>query len=131
MWTIGEVASSPQFTHIAYDDFRVIRENLCGRNRVTTGRQVPYALFIDPGAAHIGLSENETQRRGLKRRLFKVPVNAGELMSVVQIAMLGNMPYTMIRDAVLTHLTLAEGLVVLFSSTPGKVGEAHQGLHRR
>jgi pyruvate/2-oxoglutarate dehydrogenase complex dihydrolipoamide dehydrogenase (E3) component len=51
-------------------------------------------------------------------------VDAGELMSVVQIAMLGRLPYTAIRDAVLTHPTLAEGLVVLFSSNPAKVGEA-------
>ncbi|HEX4458035.1 MAG TPA: mercuric reductase, partial [Polyangia bacterium] len=42
----------------------------------------------------------------------------GEIMSAVQLAMLGNLPYTAIRDAVLTHPTLTEGLVQLFSSAP-------------
>jgi pyruvate/2-oxoglutarate dehydrogenase complex dihydrolipoamide dehydrogenase (E3) component len=152
VWAIGEVAGSPQFTHISYDDFRVIRENLAGRHRVTSGRQVAYVLFTDPEVAHVGLSETEARKSGIWYRLFKVPmaavlrtrtlgetegflkalvadddrilgftafgVDAGELLSGVQIAMLGNMPYTTIRDAVLTHPTLAEGLVVLFSSTP-------------
>ena len=152
VWAVGEVAGSPQFTHISYDDFRVIRENLAGRHRVTTGRQVPYVLFTDPEVAHVGLSQTEAEKLGISYRLFKVPmaavlrtrtlgetegflkalvadddrilgftafgVDAGELLSGVQIAMLGNMPYTAIRDAVLTHPTLAEGLVVLFSSTP-------------
>lgn len=156
VWAIGEVAGSPQFTHISYDDFRVIRENLAGRDRVTTGRQVPYVLFTDPEVAHIGFGENEAQKRGLNYRLFKAPmsvvlrtrtlgetegflkalvaeddrilgftafgVDAGEIMGVVQMAMLGNMPYTAVRDAVLVHPTLAEGLIALFSSTPVKAG---------
>jgi len=48
VWAIGEVAGSPQFTHISVDDFRVVHSNLTGGNRVTTGRQVPYCLFTDP-----------------------------------------------------------------------------------
>src|SRR6266403_2799143 len=47
VWAIGEVAGSPQFTHISVDDFRVVHDNLTGGNRVTTGRQVPYCLFTD------------------------------------------------------------------------------------
>jgi pyruvate/2-oxoglutarate dehydrogenase complex dihydrolipoamide dehydrogenase (E3) component len=153
VWAIGEVAGSPQFTHISVDDFRVVHANITGGNRVTTGRQVPYCLFTDPELAHIGLSEEEAKVQGIAYRLFKVPmtfnlrartlsetrgflkalveadhdqilgftafgVGAGEIMSAVQIAMIAGQPYTAMRDAVLTHPTLVEGLIPLFSSVP-------------
>jgi pyruvate/2-oxoglutarate dehydrogenase complex dihydrolipoamide dehydrogenase (E3) component len=151
VWAIGEVAGSPQFTHISIDDFRVVHANLTGGNRVTTGRQVPYCLFTDPELARIGLSETEAEAQGIAYRLFKVPmetnlrartlsetrgfvkalvevdsdrilgftafgVGAGEILAAVQIAMIAGLPYTALRDAVLTHPTLAEGLIPLFSS---------------
>lgn len=153
VWAIGEVAGSPQFTHISLDDFRVVHANITGGNRVTTGRQVPYCLFTDPELAHIGLSEVEATTQGITYRLFKIPmeanlrartlsetrgflkalvdaktdrilgftalaVGAGEIMAAVQVAMIGKLPYTALRDAVLTHPTLAEGLIALFSSAP-------------
>ncbi|HWZ26770.1 MAG TPA: FAD-dependent oxidoreductase [Verrucomicrobiae bacterium] len=153
VWAIGEVAGSPQFTHISIDDFRVVHSNLAGGNRVTTGRQVPYCLFTDPELARIGLSETEAQAQGIAYRLFKVPmetnlrartlsetrgfvkalveadsdrilgftafgVGAGEILAAVQIAMIAGLPYTALRDAVLTHPTLVEGLLSLFSSAP-------------
>ena len=71
VWAIGEVAGSPQFTHISVDDFRVVHANLTGGNRVTTGRQVPYCLFTDPELARIGSPETPLwcsmsgRRRGL------------------------------------------------------------------
>jgi pyruvate/2-oxoglutarate dehydrogenase complex dihydrolipoamide dehydrogenase (E3) component len=151
VWAIGEVAGSPQFTHISIDDFRVVHANLTGGKRVTTGRQVPYCLFTDPELSHIGLSETEAEARGIAYRLFKVPmeanlrahtlsetrgfvkalveadsdrilgftafgVGAGEILTSVQIAMIAGLPYTALRDAVLTHPTLVEGLFSLFSS---------------
>jgi len=67
-WAIGEVAGSPQFTHIAFDDFRVIRANLAGKERVTTGRQVP---FTDPELARIGLSETDAKAKGIPYHLLK------------------------------------------------------------
>jgi pyruvate/2-oxoglutarate dehydrogenase complex dihydrolipoamide dehydrogenase (E3) component len=120
---------------------------------VTTGRQVPYCLFIDPELARIGLSETEAEAQGIAYRLFKVPmetnlrartlsetrgfvkalveadsdrilgftafsVGAGEILAAVQIAMIAGLPYTALRDAVLTHPTLVEGLISLFSSAP-------------
>jgi pyruvate/2-oxoglutarate dehydrogenase complex dihydrolipoamide dehydrogenase (E3) component len=153
VWAIGEVAGSPQFTHISVDDFRVVHANLTSGNRVTTGRQVPYCLFTDPELAHIGLNENDAKAKGIPYRLFKVPmeanlrartlsetrgfvkalieldndrilgftalgVGAGEIMATVQVAMIGKLPYTELRDAVLTHPTLVEGLIPLFSSVP-------------
>jgi pyruvate/2-oxoglutarate dehydrogenase complex dihydrolipoamide dehydrogenase (E3) component len=151
VWAIGEVAGSPQFTHISIDDFRVVHSNLTGGNRVTTGRQVPYCLFTDPELARIGLSETEAEAQGIAYRLFKVPMEtnlrahtlsdtrgfvkalvetdsdrivgftafgagAGETLAAVQIAMIAGLPYTALRDAVLTHPTLVEGLMSLFSS---------------
>lgn len=156
VWAVGDVAGSPQFTHIAYDDFRVIRDNLAGIDRVTTGRQVPFCMFTDPEFARIGLSETEAQAKGISYRLFKIPMNlvlrtrtlsetagflkclvgvdssrilgfsalgaeAGEVMSVVQIAMLAGLPYEALHQATLTHPTIAEGLVALFSSSPSTI----------
>ena len=151
VWAIGEVAGSPQFTHISVDDFRVVHANINGGKRIVTGRQVPYCLFTDPELARVGLSETEAKKRGIAYRLFKVPmdsnlrartlgetrgfmkalveaegehilgftafaVGAGEIMAAVQVAMIAGLPYTALRDAVLTHPTLAEGLIPLFSS---------------
>ena len=153
VWAIGEVAGSPQFTHVSLDDFRVVHSSLTGGNRVTTGRLVPFCLFTDPEFARVGLSENEARARGVPYRVFKIPmaavmrastlsetrgflkalveadgdrilgftgfgVGAGEILSSVQIAMLAGLPYTALRDAILTHPTLGEGLIPLFSSAP-------------
>jgi pyruvate/2-oxoglutarate dehydrogenase complex dihydrolipoamide dehydrogenase (E3) component len=76
VWAIGEVAGSPQFTHISIDDFRVIRDNLAGGSHVTTGRQAPFCLFTDPEFARVGLSENEAKAQGIAYRLFKIPMEA-------------------------------------------------------
>jgi pyruvate/2-oxoglutarate dehydrogenase complex dihydrolipoamide dehydrogenase (E3) component len=43
-------------------------------------------------------------------------VGAGEILAAVQMAMIAGLPYTALRDAVLTHPTLVEGLIALFSS---------------
>jgi pyruvate/2-oxoglutarate dehydrogenase complex dihydrolipoamide dehydrogenase (E3) component len=165
VWAIGEVAGSPQFTHISIDDFRVVHDNINGVNHATTGRQVPYCLFTDPELARVGLNEGEAEARGIPYRLFKVPmkavlrartlsetrgflkalveaegdrilgftafsVDAGETMSAVQIAMIAGLPYTALRDAVLTHPTLVEGLSPLFSSVPTAHNAADATLTR-
>jgi pyruvate/2-oxoglutarate dehydrogenase complex dihydrolipoamide dehydrogenase (E3) component len=153
VWAVGDCAGSPYFTHVAYDDFRVVRDNLAGGNRVTTGRQVPFCLFTDPEVARVGLSEREAKDRGIAYRLARIPMGsvlrtrtlsetrgfmkalveadgdrilgftafgaaAGEVMAVVQVAMAAGLPYAALRDAVLTHPTVAEGLVALFSAMP-------------
>ena len=153
VWAIGEVAGSPQFTHVSVDDFRVVHDSLTGGKRVTTGRQVPFCVFTDPEFARVGLSEKEAKAQGIAYRLFKIPmeavmrattlsetrgflkalvatdedrilgftafgVGAAEIMSSVQIAMIAGLPYTALRDAILTHPTLVEGLIPLFSSVP-------------
>jgi len=153
VWAIGEVAGSPQFTHVSVDDFRVVHDSITGGKRVTTGRLVPFCLFTDPEFARVGLSEKEAKAQGIAYRLFKIPMEAvmrastlsetrgflkalvetdgdrilgftafgvgmGEVLSSVQIAMVAGLPYTALRDAMLTHPTLVEGLIPLFSSVP-------------
>ncbi len=74
VWAVGDCAGSPHFTHISFDDFRIVSDNLAGGNRVTTGRQVPFCMFTDPEFARIGLSETEAQERGIPYRLAKIPM---------------------------------------------------------
>ena len=156
VWAVGECAGSPAFTHVAFDDFRLVRDNLAGGNRVTTGRQVPYCLFTDPEFARVGLSEREAKERGVCYRLAKLPMAAvlrartlseergfmkaliaagtdqilgfaafgaemGELLAAVQIVMSAGLPYTVLRDAVITHPTMSEGFGPLFSNVSAPV----------
>jgi pyruvate/2-oxoglutarate dehydrogenase complex dihydrolipoamide dehydrogenase (E3) component len=74
IWAVGDCAGSPHFTHIAFDDFRIIRDNLNGGHRVTTGRQVPSCMFTDPELARVGLSESEAKAQGIPYRLAKIPM---------------------------------------------------------
>ena len=76
VWAVGEVAGSPQYTHISEDDFRVFRDNVTGGNHVTTGRLIAFCLFTDPEFAHVGLNEKKARAQGIAYRLFKVPVAA-------------------------------------------------------
>jgi pyruvate/2-oxoglutarate dehydrogenase complex dihydrolipoamide dehydrogenase (E3) component len=151
-WAIGECAGSAQFTHISFDDFRVIRDNLAGGHRSTAGRLVPYCMFIDPPLARVGMSEREARDAGIAVRVARLPTKAvlrtrttsdnagfmkalvadddrivgftmigseaGEVMAAVQVAMVAQLPYTVIRDAILTHPTMAEGLNTLFGNVP-------------
>jgi pyruvate/2-oxoglutarate dehydrogenase complex dihydrolipoamide dehydrogenase (E3) component len=74
VWAMGDCAGSPHFTHISFDDFRTVRDNLAGANRTTTGRQVPSCTFTDPELAHVGLTENQAKKQGVAYRLAKVPM---------------------------------------------------------
>jgi pyruvate/2-oxoglutarate dehydrogenase complex dihydrolipoamide dehydrogenase (E3) component len=76
VWAIGDCAGNPHFTHISFDDFRVVRDNITGGKRVTTGRQVPFCMFTDPELARVGLSETEAKERGIPYRLAKIPMTA-------------------------------------------------------
>jgi pyruvate/2-oxoglutarate dehydrogenase complex dihydrolipoamide dehydrogenase (E3) component len=76
VWAMGDCAGSPHFTHISFDDFRIVRDNLTGANRTTKNRQVPSVTFTDPELAHVGLSENEAKKQGTAYRLGKIPMAA-------------------------------------------------------
>jgi pyruvate/2-oxoglutarate dehydrogenase complex dihydrolipoamide dehydrogenase (E3) component len=151
VWAMGDCAGSPQFTHVAFDDFRIVRDNLNGGSRTTRNRLVPYCMFTDPELARVGLNESEARARQIAYRVARMPMaavlrtrtiseprgfmkmlidegsdrilgftvfgaEASELMATVQTAMLGNLPYTALRDALFTHPTAAEGLTLLLAS---------------
>jgi pyruvate/2-oxoglutarate dehydrogenase complex dihydrolipoamide dehydrogenase (E3) component len=155
IWAMGECAGSPQFTHVATDDFRIVRDNLNGENRTTEGRLIPFCVFTDPELAHVGLNETEARKRAIPYRLATIPMakvrrtvtisetrgflkalistesdeilgftafgaEASEVMAAVQTAMLGKMPYTSLRNAILAHPTMAEGVNVLFAAVPAR-----------
>ena len=74
VWAAGDCAGSPHFTHISVDDFAVVSENIAGRHKTTTGRQVPFSMFTDPEFARIGLSETEAKKNGIPYRMAKLPM---------------------------------------------------------
>jgi pyruvate/2-oxoglutarate dehydrogenase complex dihydrolipoamide dehydrogenase (E3) component len=81
VWAMGDCAGSPQFTHVAYDDFRVVRDNLNGGSRTTRDRLIPFCMFTDPELVRVGLNEREAKTRGITYRLAKMPM-AGVLRAV-------------------------------------------------
>jgi pyruvate/2-oxoglutarate dehydrogenase complex dihydrolipoamide dehydrogenase (E3) component len=152
IYAIGDVNGGPAFTHISYDDFRILRANLLeGGSATTTGRLVPYTVFIDPQLGRVGLGEAEATASGREVRIAKMPMSyvaralevdeprgfmkavvdagsgqvlgcavlgleGGELMAALQVAIMGRLPYTALRDAVFAHPTLAESLNNLFAT---------------
>jgi pyruvate/2-oxoglutarate dehydrogenase complex dihydrolipoamide dehydrogenase (E3) component len=152
VYALGDVKGGPAFTHISYDDFRIIRTNLLqGGGASITDRLLPYAVFIDPQLGRIGLNEKDARRQGRAFRVARMPMNyvaraleldesrgfmkalvdpgsgailgaavlgieGGEMMAVLQLAMMGNVRYDQLRDAIFAHPTLAESLNNLFSS---------------
>lgn len=150
IYSLGDINGGPQFTHISYDDFRIIRSNfLEGGSSSTTGRFVPYTVFIDPQLGRVGLTEKEVKSAGYNYKIAKLPmkhvaraletgetngfmkaivdldtnlilggailgVEGGEVMSVLQVAMMGNLPYTALKEGIFAHPTYAESLNNLF-----------------
>src|SRR5438876_692972 len=151
IYGLGDIKGGPAFTHISYDDFRIIRTNLLEHgNASIRDRLVPYTIFIDPQLGRIGLSESEARASGRAIRVAKMPMNyvaraleldesrgfmkaivdaesgqilggavlgieGGEIMAMIEMAMMGKLPYTVLRDAVFAHPTLAESLNNLFT----------------
>jgi pyruvate/2-oxoglutarate dehydrogenase complex dihydrolipoamide dehydrogenase (E3) component len=150
VYALGDIKGGPAFTHISYDDFRIIRTNLIGKGSASTdGRLVPYTVFIDPQLGRIGVTETEARAQKRNVRVAKLPmtsvaralevdetrgfikaivdaetnqilgaavlgIEGGEVMSALEIAMMGKLPYTALRDGVFAHPTLAESLNNLF-----------------
>ena len=150
IYALGDVKGGPAFTHVTYDDFRILRSNLLDHGRASTrDRVVPHTIFIDPQFGRVGMSENEARKQGRNIRVAKLPMNAviraietgetrglmkaivdadtqqilgcailglegGEIMTIIQVAMMGKLPYTALREGIFTHPTLAEGLNALF-----------------
>ena len=150
IYALGDIKGGPAFTHISYDDFRILRSNLLeNKNASTKDRQVPYCVFIDPQLGRVGITETEARSQGRDIRVAKLPmtsvaralevdetrgfmkavvdaktdqilgaavlgIEGGEIMSVLETAMMGKLPYTVLRDATYAHPTLAESLNNLF-----------------
>ncbi len=151
VFALGDIKGGPAFTHISYDDFRILRTNLIEHGDASTkGRMVPYTLFIDPQLGRIGFTEAEARAKKAKIRVAKMPMNyvaraleidetrgflkvivddrsgkilgaailgieGGEVMSMLQLAMMGKLKYSRLRDGTFAHPTLAESLNNLFT----------------
>ena len=152
VYAIGDCNGGPLFTHASWDDYRILLANvLHGAGRSTTGRLMPYTLFIDPELGRVGLTEEQAVAQGYDVAVATLPAakiprantagetkgllkavvdrktdqilgcslfchGAGEVMSVVQMAMLGKVPYPAVRDTIFTHPTMAESLNLLFAT---------------
>jgi pyruvate/2-oxoglutarate dehydrogenase complex dihydrolipoamide dehydrogenase (E3) component len=75
VWAVGECAGSPQFTHVAFDDFAIVRDNLNGGARTTRDRLIPFCMFTDPELARVGLNESEARERGIAYRVARMSAN--------------------------------------------------------
>jgi pyruvate/2-oxoglutarate dehydrogenase complex dihydrolipoamide dehydrogenase (E3) component len=150
IYALGDIKGGPAFTHISYDDFRILRTNLIEKGSASTeGRMVPYTLYIDPQLGRVGITENEARAQNKKVRVARMPMTAvaraletdetrgfmkaivdaesgqvlgaavlgiegGEIMSMLQIAMMGKLPYSALHNATFAHPALAESLNNLF-----------------
>jgi len=151
VYALGDINGGPAFTHISYDDFRILRINLIDKGSATTeGRPLPYTVFIDPQLGRIGITEAQARDQKKNFRVAKMPMSSvaralevdesrgftkaivdadtdqilgaavlgiegGEIMSMLQLAMMGKLPFTMLRDGIFAHPTLAESLNNLFT----------------
>jgi pyruvate/2-oxoglutarate dehydrogenase complex dihydrolipoamide dehydrogenase (E3) component len=76
IYAIGDVKGGPQFTHIAYDDTRILRANLLeNKSESIKNRIVPYVIFTDPQLGRVGMSEKDAQKAGFNIRVAKLPLN--------------------------------------------------------
>jgi pyruvate/2-oxoglutarate dehydrogenase complex dihydrolipoamide dehydrogenase (E3) component len=76
IYALGDIKGGPAFTHISYDDFRIVRTNLIEKGSASTdGRLVPYTVFIDPQLGRVGLTEMEARAKNLKIRIAKMPMS--------------------------------------------------------
>jgi pyruvate/2-oxoglutarate dehydrogenase complex dihydrolipoamide dehydrogenase (E3) component len=156
IWAVGDVKGGPAFTHISYDDFRVLKTNLLDSPdaaplRTITGRPVPYTMFIDPELGRIGMTETEARKAGKVIKVAKLPmtsvarayesaetrgflkvvvdaqtdhilgaamlcVDGGELAALIQVAMMGKVSASELREGIWSHPTRAEALNRLFGS---------------
>ena len=155
VYAMGDVKGGPAFTHLSYDDYRILRANLIGHEKASTrGRIVPYTMFIDPQLGRVGLTEHDARAQGRAIRVAKLSMSAvvraletgetrgfmkaivdadsgqilgcailgsegGEIMSIIEVAMLGKLTYTDMADTIFTHPLLAEGLNTLFAEFDG------------
>jgi pyruvate/2-oxoglutarate dehydrogenase complex dihydrolipoamide dehydrogenase (E3) component len=151
VYALGDINGGPAFTHISYDDFRILRTNVIDKGSATTdNRLLPYTIYIDPQLGRIGITEAQAREQNKNVRVAKMTMSSvaralevdeprgfmkavvepdtnqilgaavlgiegGEIMSMLQLAMMGKLPFNALRDAVFAHPTLAESLNNLFT----------------
>jgi pyruvate/2-oxoglutarate dehydrogenase complex dihydrolipoamide dehydrogenase (E3) component len=75
VFALGDVTGGPAFTHVSYDDFRILRTNLLeGGQASTEGRILPYTVFIDPQLGRVGMTERDAVASGRRIRVAKLPM---------------------------------------------------------
>lgn len=150
IFAVGEVNGGPAFTHIAYNDFIIVRQNLLeGKDVGTENRILPYCIFTDPQLGRVGMSEKEAKEKNLDYEIAVLPMEktargaevnqtkgmmkaivdkgskqllgaailaeqGGEIMSVLEMAMIGKVDVVTIRNGIFAHPTYAESLNNLF-----------------
>ncbi len=150
VYALGDVKGGPEFTHVAYNDYLVVYNNLIkGKTENYHDRLVPYTMFTDPQLGRVGMTEDEAKKKGLKirvaifsmkhvaraieigdiRGMMKALVDAesgailgvaivgeqgGEVMTVLQMAMVGGVTWQQIRSLPIAHPLYAESLNNLF-----------------
>jgi pyruvate/2-oxoglutarate dehydrogenase complex dihydrolipoamide dehydrogenase (E3) component len=150
IYALGDIKGGPAFTHISYDDFRIIRSNVIEkRNASIANRLVPYVVFIDPQLGRVGLTEAEARKKKANILVAKLPMTSvaraleveetrgfmkaivdgdtnqilgaailglegSEVMSAIEIAMMGKLPCSALSDGIFAHPTLSECLNNLF-----------------
>ncbi|MBC7653767.1 MAG: mercuric reductase [Oligoflexus sp.] len=152
IYALGDVKGGPAFTHIAYNDYLVVTDNLLKeKNHTTKNRIVPYCMFTDPQLGRVGITEDEAKKKKLNYKVAKLEMKyvaraletgetkgymkavvdadtkqilgasiigeqGGEIMSVLQMAMLGKITYEQIRNNIFAHPLFSESLNNLFMS---------------
>jgi pyruvate/2-oxoglutarate dehydrogenase complex dihydrolipoamide dehydrogenase (E3) component len=156
IYAVGDVKGGPAFTHVSYDDYRILRDNLIlntvsgGKGkRKTSDRTTVYVVYMDPQLGRVGMTEAEARKSGRKIKVARMPVTSiaratetgetrgvlkavvdagteeilgaailapegGELMSMIELAMMGKLRYSVLQDAVFAHPAYAESLNTLW-----------------
>lgn len=150
VFALGDIKGGPQFTQIAYDDFRIVRDNILhNKKRSYKGRPIPYCMYTDPQLGRIGISEQDAKEQNLDVEIISIPgkritrgiesgtteglwkaiidkktnkilgaaiigSEGGEVATVLQMAMQGNLKATHIRDGIFSHPSYCESLNTLF-----------------
>lgn len=151
VFALGDIKGGPQFTHIAYDDFRIVRNNILhNKKRSYKDRPIPYCMYTDPQLGRIGITEHEAKEQKLEVEIISIPgrritrgiesgsteglwkaiidkkthkilgaaivgSEGGEIATVLQMAMQGNLTAEDIRDGIFSHPSYSESLNTLFS----------------
>jgi len=122
----NRVTTGRQVPFCLFTDPEFARVGLSEKEAKTRG--IAYRLFKIPMEAVLR-THTLSETRGFLKALVEIDgdrilgftafgVDAGEIMSSVQIAMIAGLPFTALRDAILAHPTLLEGLNSLFSAAP-------------